>query len=700
MSSSRRKRNFIIAGVAALVLMLCMAGIGTVGVLAFIMARPVDNGQTASVEVVEQPARVRTPTVVPLPTPKDAKPPRATPKPGQAAPVTPDETGSNSETQLRAIVVPTRDLRDLALRLRPGLDEVPLVVSEEPQNYAVGDREDFWVSNLDTNTQSQITAELIYKTDEVYAWVEVDQEFDLRNISRSIDTFSEESVPRVREFFGSEWSPGVDGDERLHILHATSMGSRVAGYYSSADQFSRLANEYSNQKEMFYISLEWLNRSRDYQYYETVLAHEFQHMIHWYNDRNEETWVNEGMSELAQEIAGYPPDTGFATIFASVPDTQLNTWSDGSSGNGEHYGSSYLFMAYLLQRFGEDATKAVVAHAANGVLGIPLALQEVGFDFSFEELFADWVVANYVDDPDALGEPGRFGYQQLSAPEPALDEIHRRFPVDEQESTVRNFGADYIALRGNGDITLYFEGETEARLADITAYSGEWMWWSNRADDSNSRLTRAFDFTEVEPGDPIEMEIRMWFDIETDYDYGYVVVSRDGEKWTILPGQQTTTENPSGNSFGHAYTDLSQGASGAPVWITERFDLSDYVGETVFVRLEYVTDDAVNEPGWFVDDIRIDAIDYVTDFEDGADGWESEGWLLTDNRLDQHWLLQVMILDGDELVDVHRVDVNDEGETSVNISSLGSNDEAILIISGMTPFTTEVATYRYWIDQR
>ncbi|MBI1294874.1 hypothetical protein GC175_07945 [bacterium] len=700
MNSSRRSRNFIIAGVAALVLMLCMAGIGAISVLAFVMSRPVGDGQTASVEIIEQPAQVRTPTTVPRPTPKDAKPPRATPVPGQAAPVVPDETGSITEAQLSTIIVPTRDLRDLALRLRPELDEVPLVVNEEPHNYAVGDREDFWVSNLDTNTQFQITAELIYKTDVVYAWVEADKEFDLRNISRSIDTFSEESVPKVREFFGSEWSPGVDGDERLHILHATGMGSRVAGYYSSADQFSNLANQYSNQKEMFYISLEWLNRSRDYQYYETVLAHEFQHMVHWYNDRNEETWVNEGMSELAQEIAGYPPDTGFAGIFASDPDTQLNTWNDGISGNGAHYGSSYLFMAYLLQRFGEDATKAVVAHEANGVLGIPLALQEVGFDFSFEDLFADWVVANYVDDPDALGESGRFGYRQLAAPQPAIDEVHRRFPVDARESTVRNFGADYIALRGDGDITLHFEGETETRLADVTAYSGDWMWWSNRADDSNSRLTREFDFTEVEPGDPIEMEIRMWFDIETDYDYGYVVVSQDGEKWTILPGQQTTTTNPSGNSFGHAYTDRSQGASGEPVWITERFDLSDYAGEAVYVRLEYVTDDAVNEPGWFVDDIRIDAIDYVTDFEDGADGWESEGWLLTDNRLDQRWLLQVLILDGDELVDVQRIDVNEEGDASVNISSLGGNDEAILIISGATPFTTEVASYRYWIDQR
>ncbi|MEZ4634004.1 MAG: immune inhibitor A [Caldilineaceae bacterium] len=100
------------------------------------------------------------------------------------------------------------------------------------------------------------------------------------------------------------------------------------------------------------------------------------------------------------------------------------------------------------------------------------------------------------------------------------------------------------------------------------------MWWSNRADDSNSRLTRQFDLTAVQPGDSIEMEIAMWFNIETDYDYGYVVVSSDGEKWTILPGQQTTTDNPSGNSFGDAYTDVSRGSGGAPVWITERFDLS------------------------------------------------------------------------------------------------------------------------------
>ena len=115
------------------------------------------------------------------------------------------------------------------------------------------------------------------------------------SIADSIDHFAEVSYPAEVALFGSEWKPGVDNDPRLHVLHATGIGAGVAGYYSSADQYSRLANDFSNEKEMFYINLDWLNRTRDYDYYETVLAHEFQHMIHWYNDRNEETWLNEGL---------------------------------------------------------------------------------------------------------------------------------------------------------------------------------------------------------------------------------------------------------------------------------------------------------------------------------------------------------------------------------------------------------------------
>lgn len=404
------------------------------------------------------------------------------------------------------------------------------------------------------------------------------------------------------------------------------------------------------------------------------------------------------MSELAQEIAGYPPDVRAAQVYANQPDTQLNTWSDNPSGNQEHYGSAYLFMAYLFQRFGPELTQAIVAHPANGTRGISAALAEAGYDLTFDDVFADWVIANYVDEPDALGRSNVYGYSQLNAPRPRLDMTHQSFPVPTRVTDVRNYGVDYIALRGGDALTLHFAGETESRLADLSPYSGDFMWWSNRSDDSNSRLTRRFDFSGLSPGDAIEMSVAMWYDIEVDYDYGYVVVSVDGEKWEILPGQRTTTANPSGNSFGHAYT--GQSGDGRAEWVTERFDLSAYAGQELLIRFEYVTDDAVNYPGWFIDDIAIPAIGYFTDFESLPQEWEAEGWHWTDNRLPQRWLLQLMLLNGGRLVEVQSIPVGEDGRATVEIDGLARNVEAILTVSGRTPFTTEPATYEYWVEER
>ena len=596
--------------------------------------------------------------------------------------------------------VPTRDLRDLALRLRPGVDSIP--ETEPAPEYAVGDRIPFWAANVDTNDHFQVEAELLYKNDVVYVWAERGHDLDLDTMAASADRFAQRIYPQVRAFFGTEPNPGIDGDPRLHILHTSGLGRGIAGYFSGADAFSSLANPFSNQKEMFSISLDWLHQLRDYEVYETVLAHEFQHMVHWHNDRNEETWVNEGLSELAQELAGYPPDLGFSRVYASEPDTQLNTWNIDPNDNGRHYGSAYLFMAYFLQRFGEEMTRAVVSQSANGTRGFDAALQEKGLNLSFEDVFADWVVANYVSDFDALAQHGIYGYRQLQVPEPALAESVSRLPQNTRKGSVRNFGVDYISLRGRGDATVYFQGNTTTRFADVEQFNGNHAWWSNRADDSDVRLTREVDLSEVSRGDELTMTVRMWYDIEEDYDYGYVLVSRDGRKWDILPGQRTTTDNPSGNSFGHAYTAQSAPSRLArtPDWVQETFDLQAYAGENVWVRFEYVTDDAVNAPGWFIDEIEIPAIGYATNWADGADGWNSEGWLLTDNRLPQEWLVQIMLFHEGTLAGFERAPVDSGGNVRINLDGLGRESEVVLAISGLTPVTTEEAVYEYGIEQR
>lgn len=605
--------------------------------------------------------------------------------------------GLSTGEQLQLVVVPTRDLRDLTLRFDPEINEIPLVVNTDTPEYQVGDLLDFWVHNLDSNSNSQIQAELVYKTDVVYVWVEAGEEHDLAAIRDSIDHFSAVSYPAEVDFFGSEWYPGVDNDPRLHILHATTVGNGVAGYYSSADQYSRLANPFSNEKEMFYVNLRWLNSSKDYGYYETVLAHEFQHMIHWANDRNEETWVNEGLSEYAQEVAGYGTDTVFANAFARQPDTQLNTWRVDTATNAEHYGSAYLMINYLSQRFGQETTRALVADEGNGIQGITNALQASGHSEDFDEVFADWTIANYLDEPTALGLAGVYGYTDLDLPTPPVEEALLDFALDGTDkpytATVNNYATDYIALPPQTDLTFTFQGQNSTRLAGTTPYSGAYAWWSNRGDDSNSRLTRQFDLSTLAAGTPISMTAAMWWNIEPDYDFGYVLASRDGQKWQMLTGERMTSENTSGNNFGIGYSSNSTDGNDQAVWVIEEFDLSPYAGETIWLRFEYVTDDAANGSGWLVDDLQIAAIGYATDFESDLTGWESEGWLLTDNLLTQRWLLQRMVLDDDQLVSVEPIPVDERGAATFTTTADTAGEEVILVVSALAPVTTEAANY-------
>lgn len=600
----------------------------------------------------------------------------------------------STEQQLFQTAVPPRDLRDLTVRLRPDVDEAPAVVNQSAPDYAIGDQIQFYVHNVGATSNIEVMAELIHKTDVAYGWVEVGQSYNRDAIIQAMNRFSTQSYPAEVAFFGSEWNPGVDNDPRLHILHTTGMGGGVAGYYSSADQYSRLANPYSNEKEMFYINLQELNTTGDYRYYETVLAHEFQHMIHWHNDSNEWTWVNEGLSEFAQEVTGFGTDTVFVSAFVNKPDTQLNSWNLSSTSNSDHYGASYLHIKYLNQRFGPDFLKALVAQPENSIEGVQTTLQESGHPLQFDALFADWIIANYANQPDALGENGLYGYRDLVFPAPISEQIYDRYPADPYRSLVDNYAADYVRFDGAGDVLVTFSGQTTTRLANIPEKDGNFAWWSNRSDSSDSTLTRQFDLSALSTDAQVKMEVAMWWDIEVNYDYGYVLASRDNRKWDLLAALRMTKDNPTGNSFGPGYT----GKSDAAQWVTEQFDLSPYAGESIWLRFEYITDDGINGAGWFIDDVRIPALDYAADFEAGADGWDANGWLLTDNHLAQGWLLQVMEFESDTLANIRRIAVSPDGSAQFDLQGLDNGKRAVLAVSALAPVTTEKAAYELYVE--
>jgi hypothetical protein len=672
--------------------------------LAQVVATPTDRPVTRVVTATPRELPSATPTVaatrpaVPTATPSRAAAtksaqPTATPEPPvetAEAEVTVAPTLTTEEWLAQA-ALPTRDLRDLALRLRPEVDDIPRVVNPEPPQYEEGDIEVFWVGNVDTEEHHQIEAVLQVKLPHVYMWVERGARVDLDDLERSARQFEEKTYVTDRAFFGSEWSPGVDNDVHLTILNATNLGDHVAGYFSSADEFSHLANPYSNEREMFYINLD--SNTPGTLFYDGTLAHELQHMIHWANDRNEDTWVNEGCAELATELNGYSRG-GADVVFSGQPDTQLTTWTDDPKLNTLHYGSAYLFMSYFLDRFGEELTKAVVASPNDGPAGFDDALAAAGYDLRFDDVFADWVVANYLDSRTL--EDGRYGYQRDNPRQVELEKRYRRFPVHE-ETTVHQYAADYFELAGRGDVLVDFCGSTETRLAATDAQSGRSAWWAHRADDSDTRLTRAFDLTGLSQA---TLEFSLWYDIEEGYDYGYVAVSTDGgAKWDILWGEHSRDYDPVGNAFGPGYTG-SSGDSDEPGWVEEQVELTPYAGQEVLVRFEYVTDDAVNYPGWFLDNIGIPELGYFDDAESGAGGWIAEGWVLIDNRLPQRWVVQ-LIEQGFITTEVRRMDVDETGCGQLLFERTGrAGRTAVLVVSALAPVTTEEAPYRFDILPR
>jgi len=600
------------------------------------------------------------------------------------------DIGAETEELLETTDVPMRDLHELAIRLRGLPPDTPRTVNPEGSpDYPVDTRRLFHASNSDTDEAFDVYAILEYKTEHVYMWVEEGVRFDRDDLIAAADFFEEHIYPTDRAFFGSEWTPGVDNDPHISILHTHNLGDYTLGYYFSPSEFVSAVREDSNEMEMFYINLDYLAiNSEDYH---GTLAHEFQHMIHWYNDRNEDTWLNEGFSELASYINGFDPG-GADVSFASQPDNQLNDMDYDAPDGYASYGAGYLFTSYFLDRFGPEATQSLVARPENSFASVEAVLSDLGTRLTYEDLFADWIIANLLDDPYIAD--GRYGYKEIDPPSFGIETTYYEsdYPISES-STVHQHGTDYIELRGEQPLVFRFTGSTQVGLVDTTAYSGSYFWWSNRGDDSDMCLTRAFDLSGVNEA---TLTFWTWYDLEEDWDYAYVEVSADeGQTWEILTTSSGTGTNPNGNSFGWAYTGRSGGGETAE-WIQEKIDLSAYAGQEIIIRFEYITDDAVTRPGFVLDDVAIPEVGYFSDFEEGGDGWESAGFIRHTNLLPQRWLVQ-LILFGPE-TQVQRLELNDDqmGEWVVPLNS--RTDRAVVTISGLAPVTTEIASYGYEIE--
>jgi bacillopeptidase F (M6 metalloprotease family) len=306
---------------------------------------------------------------------------------------------------------------------------------------------------------------------------------------------------------------------------------------------------------------------------------------------------------------------------------------------------------------------------------------------SADDLFADWAVTNFVNDPNI--QDGRFAYQNYTPPfNASLTGEYSSCPTGVVSESVMQYGVDYYQIYCNGNLTIEFQGLTLTSLLDTNPYSGEYAYWSNKGDESDMTLTRSFDFS-GETG-PITLTYQTWYDLEEDYDYAYVEVSTDGKNWDILLTPSGTDKDLSGNSYGWGYNANSGG------WIEEQVDLSEYAGKEIQLRFEYITDAAVNGEGLMVDDIRIPEIGYFEDFEQGDGGWEAAGFVRIHNQIPQTYKV-TLIQSGSNGTTITPIELDGDQYATVDLN-IESGFNATLVISGTTRFTRQPAGYTIQVE--
>jgi hypothetical protein len=235
----------------------------------------------------------------------------------------------------------------------------------------------FWViTSISPFQQSQITATL--QATSAHGLLFVDNQ-DLGTVSQAraaslVQSWESEIFPRVTQVFGLPLNPyNSNGQGQVALLYSRTVPPN--GYFFPADLYPDAVTfppRHSNQRDMLYISPSLTDVLA-----KGTMAHEFQHLINFsqhvfqFLGPGEDTWINEGLSMVSMDIAGYGFQVGnitpYASSFMNAPSSvSLWNWANAPAD----YGAGWLFFRYLADRFGNQVLTKLVQTSLTGAANI------------------------------------------------------------------------------------------------------------------------------------------------------------------------------------------------------------------------------------------------------------------------------------------------------------------------------------------
>ncbi len=567
----------------------------------------------------------------------------------------------------------------------------------EPPQLAVGATQMFWIHNTDTNEWSQIEARLERITEHAYFWFDTSREIrDPADLDRAAEGF-ETYYQATRDLYGEEASPGIDGDPRIYVMHASALAlcdvaedtahqCGLLGYFSTTDTKPKSIEEHSNEHEMFVLNID---RAIGGEQYISTLIHEFRHMIEHNYDQHDDDWEVEGTATLAQLITG---DTagpkGRADAYVDNTDLQMNAWTQGNSH--PHYGKGYVLSRYILDRMGPEFYAAWVQHPDRAFFGLDAVLADSGYAFNAHDLWLDFTAAVTLIGFENAAAPYTFSDDFLSAA-PSTTSVNK-FPKEVSDD-VHQYAFDIYDLRGSAPVQVDFTGTTKtAVLENVVPASGQYMWWSGRANQSDMSLTREVDLTGV---DTATLNYAVYYNLEKGYDFAYALVSTDGgSTWEMLESANMQGEADSDNPGDAALTERFY-TGRAKEWAQESVDLSAYAGQIILIRFQYITDAIFTAPGLALDNISIPEIGFYDDIEALDDGWIADGFVRVTAYTPQRFHLVLVTFDAGGVPTVERIAIADDNTASFTISLTEESSRGFLIVTATNPLILSPAEYQF-----
>jgi hypothetical protein len=343
---------------------------------------------------------------------------------------------------------------------------------------SVGQRSVFFVNpSFNDNQLSSVSATLQQDSSNIYFYFE-DQWFNSQSaeekqkIYLALTGLSQEFIlniyPKLTATFGNEWNPGIDSDRKITILFYP-MKENAVGYVRNIDEYEKIVNPNSNQREMIYLNSDIISSPLLKEY----LAHEFTHLIEFNQKErkigeSDDVWFSEAIAEYAVTFLGYnDPENDNSYLkkristFLNKPYDSVVRWDKELSD----YGSVSMFIHYLVDQYGIDIlTDSLKISEKTGIDSINDTLQRKGITEKFTDILNNWAIASYLND---CSFNGKYCYKNENLKNIHIIPFSNYIPFTGESTlsvsqTISNWSAHWQKFSGaNRTTTLTFDGKNQ-----------------------------------------------------------------------------------------------------------------------------------------------------------------------------------------------------------------------------------------------